>query len=138
MTKDLGREQWEAKKRAKELHHALEVAAGEKELAFLKGRLEGLATVVTGVATERSAAAELRTRAEAAEASLSGLQVRHCLAGPHLCVYSSTGTCILTPCTFPVIGKQSSRVAQKIIADCQVPPWHMCCPAVLPSATSHA
>ncbi|KAK9838558.1 hypothetical protein WJX81_007314 [Elliptochloris bilobata] len=76
VNKDLGREQWEAGKRAKELQRALDAAATDKELAFLKGRLEGLAAIVTGVAAERAAAAELRSRAEAAEASASSLQVQ--------------------------------------------------------------
>ena len=73
---DLGREQWGAIKRAQELQRWLDAAAADKELAFLKGRLEGLAAVVAGVAEERAAAATLRSRAEAAEASLSTLQVR--------------------------------------------------------------
>lgn len=73
---DLGREQWEGIKRAKELQRELNAAAAAKELAFLKGRLEGLAAVVAGVAEQHAAAATLRSRAEAAEASLSSLQVR--------------------------------------------------------------
>ena len=76
MNLDLGREQWEGIKRAKELQRELDAAAAAKELAFLKGRLEGLAAVVAGVAEHRAAAATLRSRAEAAEASLSSLQVR--------------------------------------------------------------
>lgn len=75
ISKDLGREQWETRKREKELQRALEDAAAARELAYLKGRLEGLAAVVTGVAQERAAAAETRLRAEAAEASVSRLQV---------------------------------------------------------------
>ena len=76
MNLDLGREQWAGIKRAKELQSELDAAAAAKELAFLKGRLEGLAAVVAGVAEQRAAAATLRSRAEAAEASLSSLQVR--------------------------------------------------------------
>lgn len=76
MNLDLGREQWESIKRAAELQRELDAAAAAKELAFLKGRLEGLAAVVAGVAEQRAAAATLRSRAEAAEASLASLQVR--------------------------------------------------------------
>ncbi len=82
VNKDLGAEQWEALKRAREMQRALDAAAVETELAFLKGRLEGLAAVVAGAVEERAAAAQMRTRAEAAEASAADLQARSALALP--------------------------------------------------------
>ncbi len=76
VNKDLGAEQWEARKRVREMQRALDASAAQAELAFLKGRLEGLAAVVAGAVQERAAAAQLRTRAEAAEASAADLQAR--------------------------------------------------------------